>query len=297
MTVRECLLDRHDLGDVIASSASFREALVKLGIPVTKNGVWQLGIFCEERGIDVGHIRNKKKHADITSTCPECGKQFANKTSGKESKTWCTQKCANVAQAKTRDQATLNQKIAAGLTKSLGAIARSRGHADQSISCEICGKIFTVERRRRHRKFCSKPCASSATGKKYGSIIGRLSAQKMVRRSKNEILFSEMCAEKWAIVCNEPMFDGWDADVVIPELKIAVLWNGIWHYKDKIRPGHSLLQVQTRDQIKLKVIERHGYKSYVVKDMGRHNPKFVKEEFDKFVEWCKKTDQSFPPVA
>lgn len=292
MTVRECLLDRHDLGDVIASSASFREALVKLGIPVTKNGVWQLGIFCEERGIDVGHIRNKKKHADVTSTCPECGKQFANKTSGKESKTWCTQKCANVAAARNRDQQEINAKIAAGLTKSLGAATRSRRHADQSISCGTCSKIFTVDWGRRSRKFCSRSCASSATGKKYGRIAGRLSAQKMVRRSKNEILFSEMCAEKWAVVCNEPMFDGWDADVAIPDIKVAVLWNGVWHYKDKIRPGHSLLQVQTRDQIKLKVIEKHGYKSYVVKDMGKHNPKFVKEEFDKFVEWCKGLSES-----
>jgi hypothetical protein len=36
----------------------------------------------------------------------------------------------------------------------------------------------------------------------------------------------------------------------------------------------------------LDVIEKHGYQSYVIKDMGKHNPVFVREEFEKFVEWC-----------
>ena len=133
---------------------------------------------------------------------------------------------------------------------------------------------------KRDSTFCSRRCVGQSWGKKHGSAAGKLSAQKMVKRSKNEIFFAELCAEKWTVVCNEPMFDGWDADVVIPELKIAVLWNGAWHYNDNLREGHSLLQVQTRDAIKLKVIEKHGYKSYVVKDMGKHNPKFVKEEFE-----------------
>jgi hypothetical protein len=36
----------------------------------------------------------------------------------------------------------------------------------------------------------------------------------------------------------------------------------------------------------LDVIEKHGYQSYVIKDMGKHNPVFVREEFEKFIEWC-----------
>lgn len=70
----------------------------------------------------------------------------------------------------------------------------------------------------------------------------------------------------------------------LPDLKIAVLWNGIWHYK-KVAKNHSVKQVQSRDGLKLKEIEKAGYASYIVKDMGKHDVKFVEEEFRKFLIW------------
>jgi len=51
------------------------------------------------------------------------------------------------------------------------------------------------------------------------------------------------------ILCNEPIFDGWDTDVIISSKKIAVLWNGQWHYK-QIMKNQSLKQVESRDKIK-----------------------------------------------
>ena len=61
------------------------------------------------------------------------------------------------------------------------------------------------------------------------------------------------------------MFNGWDADIIIPALKLAILWNGIWHYA-KVKRNHSILQVQTRDKIKLNEIIKCGYNFIVVKD-------------------------------
>ena len=78
------------------------------------------------------------------------------------------------------------------------------------------------------------------------------------------------------------MFEGWDADVIIPSIKVAILWNGPWHYK-QISKTSSLLQIQNRDKLKLAAILRCGYVAYVIKDMGRYNPKFVELEFRKFV--------------
>ena len=67
---------------------------------------------------------------------------------------------------------------------------------------------------------------------------------------------NDLVKEKFPLtLSNVPMFNGWDADVIIPELKIAVLWNGNWHHK-KITKKHSVLQVQNRDRIKIKEIER-----------------------------------------
>jgi len=286
MTVREEIAAKENLREAVAESASLMEVLRKIGITATKNAGEKLQMVCKDRGISLEHLA-PKKYDNITSTCPECGNSFPNKSGGKESKTWCGQKCANAAQAKVRDQSSINKKIAEATSESRKAHANKIGHGDVTLSCANCNKSFTVAWAKRDSSFCSRSCVGQNWGKKHGSAAGKLSAQKMVKRSKNEILFAELCAEKWTVVCNEPMFDGWDADVVIPDLKVAVLWNGIWHLKEGIRPGHSLLQVQTRDAIKLKVIEKHGYKSYVVEDMGKHNPKFVKEEFEKFVEWCK----------
>ena len=288
-SAREQLQSHPDLRSAVASSTSFRDALVDLGLEPLKNNVYQLRTLCTETGIPVAHIQGKKKHEDVVSICPQCGAEFANKSSGKEQKKFCSHKCANVFLARSRDQQELNTKIKIAAQKAIAKIAETKDTPPTlSVVCATCKSCFTVKWHRRSRKYCSRSCSSSATGKKYGSIIGRLSAQKMVKRSKNEILFAELCAEKWTVVCIEPMFDGWDADVAIPEIKVAVLWNGVWHYKDKIRNGHSLLQVQTRDRIKLDAIEKHGYQSYVIKDMGKHNPVFVREEFEKFVEWCNK---------
>ena len=103
------------------------------------------------------------------------------------------------------------------------------------------------------------------------------------RRSKNEIYFAELCIKEFKkVLLNENIFNGWDADVIIEDYKIAVLWNGVWHYK-KITRKHSVKQVQNRDRIKIKEIKKKGYIPYIVKDMGKHNKKFVESEFDKFL--------------
>jgi hypothetical protein len=78
------------------------------------------------------------------------------------------------------------------------------------------------------------------------------------------------------------MFNGWDADVVIEDIKVAVLWNGPWHYR-KIKSNHSLGMVQNRDRIKIKEIEKSGYVPYVIRDDGNENNSFVESEFNKFI--------------
>lgn len=113
---------------------------------------------------------------------------------------------------------------------------------------------------------------------------GLISANSQQRRSKNEIYFCELCENYFKQVKhNEPIFNGWDADIIIEDYKIAVLWNGVWHYK-KVNEKHSLEQVQSRDKIRLDQIEACGYKPYIIKDMGKENKKFVEEEFDKFIQ-------------
>ena len=147
--------------------------------------------------------------------------------------------------------------------------------------CKQCGKVFKTIKK--NRKTCSDECAKilKDLGAKKGGLIS-VGVQSKERRSKNEKLFAEMCMRDFSeVLTNEPIFNGWDADVILPKQRIAVLWNGKWHY-EQIKSGSSLSQIQNRDKIKLEEITKMGYTPYVIKDMGKHNPEFVKSEYEKF---------------
>lgn len=156
------------------------------------------------------------------------------------------------------------------------------------IQCPICKIIFKPKRS--VTKLCSQECSNilwrtqeyKEKAKNNGSIGGKLSVTKQKRRSKNEIYFSELCEKYFKITTNEPFFDGWDADIIIHSEKIAILWNGAWHYK-QISKKQSLQQVQTRDKIKTNIIKKYGYVPYIIKDMGKYNKKFVEQEFEMFI--------------
>ena len=149
--------------------------------------------------------------------------------------------------------------------------------------CEKCGTPFLIKWNTAKNKYCSS--CLPLVWKENGSRRGKLSAavQRENRRSKNEILFATMCIEHFLNVqTNAPIFNGWDADVIVHDIKVAVLWNGVWHTK-KITKQHSVEQVQNRDKIKLTEIQKAGYTSYVVNDPGSYNPAFVKQQFEQFI--------------
>jgi uncharacterized CHY-type Zn-finger protein len=158
----------------------------------------------------------------------------------------------------------------------------------QPIICLICQKEFQPSHS--VTKLCSIACSQAQwrtpeyrqNAIKNGQKAGKISAQKQSRRSQNKIYFSELCLEYFTITTNETFFDGWDADVIIHSDKMAVLWNGIWHYK-QISKTQSLKQVQARDKVKTAIIEKKGYAPFVIVDMGKHDKNFVDQEFATFL--------------
>ena len=82
------------------------------------------------------------------------------------------------------------------------------------------------------------------------------------------------------------MFNGWDADIIIPEYRLAILWNGPWHYR-KITAEHSLEQVQNRDRLKIAEITAHGFIPYIIKDLSKANKNKVLTEFDLLLKYLK----------
>lgn len=151
-----------------------------------------------------------------------------------------------------------------------------------NLICENCNQAFKSYSK---RKNCSLKCRHER--QRIGARKGGLksaAAQSNKRRSKNESYFAELCSTKFKnVLTNIQFFNDWDADVILPDLKIAILWNGPWHYK-KITKKHSVAQVQNRDRIKINETKKCGYEPYVIKDIGSENKEFVEEQFKVFLE-------------
>ena len=200
--------------------------------------------------------------------CENCKKEHdSSYASGR----FCSKKCAKGFSTKAKRK-EINEKVSKSLK---GHIAWNKLDLVKRICKECNHEYETIPYKK--LKYCSRKCASIVAGRKGGknSVQGK--------RSKNEIYFAELCSKKFTnVITNKAIFNGWDADIIIKDLKIAVLWNGRWHY-EKITKKHSIKQVQNRDKIKLNEIKKCGYNSYIIKDMGKYNPKFVEKEFKKFI--------------
>lgn len=133
--------------------------------------------------------------------------------------------------------------------------------------CPICQIDFKRKNRGRStRKFCSRPCFLKWL-QSTASSRGRRSAQKRVLRSKHEIRLYELCSNHFRDVeHNIILSEGWDADIIIHDIKTAILWNGPWHYRVMNLRNHSLRQVQTRDRMKIDSLTKAGWKVRIFED-------------------------------
>lgn len=210
---------------------------------------------------------NNKKSKSEEKICLCCKQPF-------ESTTKTTAKvCCSITCSRRYSQSFVNTE---NISNSLVENWNFRDFEYKKRKCPVCGILFW----NKNTKCCSEICSKIRM-----SEGGRFSAkvQSLIRRSKNEIMFANLCKDKYKnVITNEPMFNGWDADIIILDYKIAIMWNGKWHYS-KITKKHSVSQVQTRDKIKLDEIRKMGYSVYTIRDEGRENIQFVNEEFRKFV--------------
>lgn len=129
--------------------------------------------------------------------------------------------------------------------------------------CIICDSVI----QNKHRKTCSPECRTKLNIKN-GTKYGRISAAKRVRRSKDEIALCLLCESHYNKVTNNDtsIANGWDADILIHDHKVAIMWNGPWHYKEMGFSNHSLKQVQNRDAIKINEFIKAGWSVEIFED-------------------------------
>lgn len=231
---------------------------------------------------------NPNCEKEFTVYCEKCGCEYIVKCTDTDYnngsyKRYCSSKCAH---ARILSKESRN-KISESLYKTLGI------DPPPQLNCVKCGKLIPHKNKSGWCRDCIQsnykefrdtfPLSNETKIKLSEAARKGVAIQSERRRSKNEIAFCSLCEQYFSNVeHNVPIFNGWDADVIIHDIKYAVLWNGKWHY-EKITKSHSIEQVQNRDHIKINEIIKYGYTPYIIKDVGKHRKSFVREEFDKFI--------------
>jgi hypothetical protein len=252
--------------------------------------------------------RNKNKKIKIIKQCKVCGIDFEvertiNKKGEqhipKKEKTCCSSKCSHSIGGNCFDRTKTKKANCKTCGKEINVFTNNDIN---NVNCTKCRKLHYISYSKKTYKdkkiykkickWCNKEFETKNNKTKFCSLScgGKFSATIRVRRSRNEIVFAELCKQHFNTVkTNENLFNGWDADIIIEDKKIAVLWNGPWHYK-KLMKGHSLEQVQNRDRIKIKEIIKCGYTPYEIKDDSISKEwsrkEVVEREFNKFLEFC-----------
>jgi hypothetical protein len=250
--------------------------------------IGRLIFYCSKKCISESNRIKFSKYEPIERVCLYCKKTFISSTKPKARKC-CTRKCAaNCAQSfliydRPKKLNNIKEFKNRKVYKPSLKIFKPKVKKEHVLICVVCKNEFIGKKKT--LKTCSEKCLRILRcegARKAGRASAKI--QSETRRSKNEKLFCELCETYFKNVeNNKSIFNGWDADVIVHDAKIAVLWNGKWHYK-KLTKKHSVEQVQNRDKIKIKEIKNFGYTPYIIKDMGKFNPSFVEEKFKEFLK-------------
>ena len=131
--------------------------------------------------------------------------------------------------------------------------------------CALCNKQLyrtphEIKCSKSGNQFCCKSHAAFYNNKR----------RKKSRRSKIEIKFFNTLQNMFPNIKMLPndktMLDGYEVDVAIPELRLAIEWNGMVHFKP-IYGEEKLSKVQQRDKEKLKIASNNNINLIVITDL------------------------------
>lgn len=220
--------------------------------------------------------------------CEHCGNGFETDDHRRK---FCGHSCSASFSNKNRKRSkSSKQKTRMSVLKQKGI----DGEYTPIIWCKCveCDKTFynkpllNTPNKRRKKKTCSIECYDNRMqqiGRDIGPTAGEASALKRCLRSKDEMTLYDLCHQKYNNVDhNKHLVDGWDADIILNDQKIAILWNGPWHYKEMPGLIHSLKQVQSRDRIKQKLFKKKGWNVVIFEDRD-YTPESAFAEVKKIV--------------
>ena len=236
------------------------------------NGTYASGRFCSKqcaRSFSTKNNKDKTKNAK----CIVCGKDIIIKLNSSIKTCKCNE-CKKIKKIKNIKRKKKKKKQIKQYKEKPKYIDENSLIIDVHKNGKIFKKIISEETRNKLRE----------AGKKSA----RNQAER--RRSKAEIYFYDLCSNYFKNVKhNEPIFNGWDADIIIEDIKFAILWNGPCHY-EPIFGEANLNRVVNRDKIKIHEIEKANYIPYIIENRDKYHKEFVEEKFEEFLNYLKENN-------
>jgi hypothetical protein len=236
------------------------------------------------------HILKCSKKYSVNRLCKICNEEITlNFGSGD----FCSKKCSskfstinNKGRIKKVKCNECNVLYDTGITSSSCLCKDCKEKRTEELECKNCNTKFDYKLKhgKRKKKYCSNKCKNEYL-LEFRRNQGFELSKNIVKRSKDEIALFNLCEQlDYCITHNEPVIEGygWDADIIIRDIKVAILWNGPWHYREMNIGNHSLKQVKNRDRIKTKLFEENGWKVYVFEDRD-YTPETAFIEVNKYL--------------
>lgn len=240
------------------------------------------------------------KYNVLELECAFC-KKIIKKTVGQLKKikknVFCSSNCSALFNNKDRAEngyTTKNKKFKSTCMRCFEEVDITIHCPKESIYCKLCRSKNRQESRiktaqcinckedflTQEGKYCKK-CLPLIWQENGCKAAASLTSQ---RRSKNEIEMGKLCSSYFVNVdFNKQTFGVWDADILLYDYKLAIHWNGVWHYKELGIEKVSLAQIQNRDKLKYQAIISNGWTNYIIKDLGKANPTKVQQEFSQLL--------------
>lgn len=179
----------------------------------------------------------------------------------------------NITTAKYKQYIKNNVKNICCSRKCKGLLSQNR----IKTKCGNCLKEITVKMKeykksKSGKAFCSQSCSAI-----YNNKLKRKSKRSKIEERLFNLLVKEF--SNLIILSNDKtMLNGLEVDIAIPELKLAIEWNGIVHFKP-IYGGEKLQKIQNKDSEKLKIASEKDINLIVISDLVS-NDKILNKAFE-----------------
>jgi hypothetical protein len=215
----------------------------------------------------------KKMYSLSPKRCAKC-----NEVIPFDKRSWnhCSRACSNSRQwnkdDKIKKSVSAKRFFEENKKEKTKKIIQKKTEKKVEVSCIGCNTSLhlslKVYQKRQIKLFtCNENSCKSTYIKEVSRESGKRSANKRNKRSKKEIELYDLLKLNFSnIGNNETIANGWDADILLHDHKIAILWNGPWHYREMGFSNHSLKQVVNRDCIKIQEFESIGWNVLIYED-------------------------------